>query len=100
MAKKSNFWYILVMTDNGPVFVTKINYMDRTAEWNVSEKPLEMSKAQAQDIAMGLTLNFSMAYAVCQSWKIEDQPYLYNRGKFVWQFNVDEEEDDESDNNA
>ena len=31
MAKKQNYLYVLVMADNGPVLVTKINWSDKTA---------------------------------------------------------------------
>lgn len=98
MAKKSNYWYVLVCTDEGPKFVTKIHHFEKVAEWNETEAPLELSKSSAQDLAMGLTLNFNIAYAVCQSWQIDTHPFLYSKGHFVWQFK--EEENDESDNNA
>lgn len=93
MANKKNYWYVLVMTDNGPKFVTKVNYSDKTAEWNYNEEPLELDRGRAQDLSMGLTLNSNMAYAVCQSWEIDSHPYRYSMGKFEWKWNEEEEED-------
>lgn len=84
MAKKSNYWYVLVMTNEGPKFVTEVNYMDKTAKWDKLEKPLEMSKQSAQDLAVGLCLNFNMAYAVCQPFEIDSQPYIYSKGHLEW----------------
>lgn len=84
MAKKKNYWYVMVMSDGGPVFVTKINYGDRTAEWNKLEKPLEMDKDRAQDLALGLNLNFHTAYAVCQPFELVTQPYRYEEWEIEW----------------
>jgi hypothetical protein len=41
MAKKQNYYYVLVMTNNGPVFVTSVNNLDKTAYWDKNEKPLD-----------------------------------------------------------
>ena len=90
MAKKKNYWYVLVMSDNGPVFVTKINYGDRTAEWNKLEKPLEMDKDRAQDLALGLNLNFHTAYSVCQTFELDRQPYRYSDWHIEWKENEKE----------
>ena len=84
MAKKKNFWYVLVMTNYGPVFVTKINYGNRTAEWNKLEKPLEMSAERAKDLATGLMMNFNTALPVCSPIAIEMQLYYYDKGQFEW----------------
>ena len=94
MAKKQNYWYILVMTDNGPVFVTKVNYSNKTAEWNKLEKPLEFNQYVAKDTALGLNLNFNMAYAVCYPVPIETQPYRYEIGQFEWKFDKEEQDND------
>ena len=90
MAKKKSFWYVLVMTESGPTFVTKINHSDKTAEWNKDEKPLEMGEYMAKDLAMGLCANMHMSYAVCHFYELENQPYRYEMGKFKWENKKDE----------
>ena len=77
MAKKKNFWYVLVITNYGPVFVTKVNNTNKTAEWNSLEKPLELDAFWAKDLALGLNLNFNLAYPVCYPIEIDTQPYNY-----------------------
>lgn len=64
MANKQNYWYVLVITNTGAKFVTKLNYNNKTAEWNEKEKPLEMNQTRAKDISIGLMMNFHQAYAV------------------------------------
>ena len=84
MAKKQNYYYVLVMTNNGPVFVTKVNNANKTAEWNKLEKPKEFTKFWAEDLTLGLNLNFNMAFTVCSKFEIDYQPYYYNKGQFEW----------------
>jgi len=81
---KKNHYYVLVITNDGPKFVTKVNYGDKTAEWNYKEKPLEMSKSEAEDLVLGLNLNYNMAYLVCQKWEIESHPYYYEHYELSW----------------
>ena len=84
MAKKKNFWYVLVFTESGPVFVTKVNNADRTAEWVKTDKPIEFSDSWAKDLSMGLTWNGNLAYAICSPVTVDHQPYMYSNGKFEW----------------
>ena len=84
MAKKKEYWKVLVMTNNGAVFVTKTNNWERTAEWNKKEKPLDFTKADAQYLAMGLTMNGHLAFATCNTWDMDKQPYRYEEGNFYW----------------
>lgn len=93
MAKKKNYWYVLVMSDDGPVFVTKINYGDRTAEWNKLEKPLEMDKDRAQELTLGLNLNLNISFAVCQPFELDHQPYRYSDWHIEWTENEKEVEE-------
>lgn len=83
--KKSNYWYVLVMTDAGPVFVTKVNYANKTAEWDREGKPLEMDKSRAQDLTLGLNLNMHMSVAVCQPFQLDSQPYNYKKWQIKWE---------------
>ena len=83
-SKKKNFYYVLVITASGPKFVTKINHRDKTAEWNEDEAPLELGKYMAEDICMGLNLNYHCAYTVHMPFEIESQPYRYNVAHIEW----------------
>lgn len=92
MAKKKNFWYVIVMANHGPVFVTKINHSDKTAEWNKEEAPLELDEFRAKDLALGLNLNLNSAFAVCQPFEIDRQPFRYDKGEFEWKWKENEDE--------
>ena len=52
-SKKKLHYYVLVISEDGPKFVTKVNNSDKTAEWNYDEKPLEFDKFWAEDLATG-----------------------------------------------
>ena len=89
--KKKSYHYVLVMTGGGPVFVTSVDRTDRVAHWDKQEKPLEMGKYWAEDLALGLNLNGNLCYPVCSQWEIDRQPYRYNQGRLKWVEGVDEE---------
>lgn len=91
--KKKYHWYVLVMSNDGPKFVTKINWADKTAEWDYKEAPLELDKSTAQDLAWALTLNWHIAFAVCTQFEVSGHPYIYDR--YDLQF-VEKEAEDES----
>ncbi len=91
---KKNHWYVLVMSDGGPVFVTKANYATKTAEWNKLEKPLELDKSRAEDLILGLNLNFHSAFAVVMPFEIDTQPYRYSDWKIEWVKRGDEEDEE------
>jgi hypothetical protein len=86
-SKKKNHYYVLVMTDAGPKFVTKINYSNKTAEWNTDDAPLEMGKYQAEDLVLGLNLNFNQAYMICHPITLESHPYRYDAYHIKWEEN-------------
>lgn len=92
---KKNYWYVLVLTDKGPVFVTSVEYSPKVAYWNKKEVPKEFGEAQAKDLAMGLSVNGFIAYPICNFYDLETQPYYYNKGHFEWV--EGEEETDEQD---
>jgi len=86
MAEKKNHWYIMVLTTTGPRFVTEICYFPhKEAHWDKLGTPLELSKSQAQEVALGLCVNGHLAYSVCQLFEIDHQPYFYDKGKFRWE---------------
>lgn len=90
--KKTNHYYVLVISAEGPVFVTKVNNSDKTAEWDWKEKPLEFDKFWAEDLVIGLNFNMTRAYLVCQKWEMEHQPYRYEDWKIRWQKREKEED--------
>lgn len=93
--KKKNFWYVLVLTNDGPVFVTGIKYVPhKYAEWQKDQKPLELDESVAKDLATGLMVNFYSAYPVCAPIELDNQPYFYDRGKFEWIWNDDQKQKD------
>lgn len=91
MAKAQNHFYILVFTEDGPIYVTGLDYANKYAHWNRLEKPLEINEVKAQDVVLGLNLNGYLAQVVKSKWEIEGQPYRYKVGKMVWQ-TVEKEE--------
>lgn len=80
---QTKWWYVLVLTDKGPKFVTNVG-SDHTAEWDVTKPPYEMNAKWAAEIAKGLTWNGWISYAVCSEFEITHQPYLYSMGHFEW----------------
>jgi hypothetical protein len=84
MAAKKNFYYVLVFGEGGPKYVTKVNHSNKTAHWNESEKPLELGKYNAEDLALGLNCNFFNAVVVSSRFEIETQPYNYSMFEIDW----------------
>ena len=91
--KKKIHYYVLVISNEGPKFVTSVNNCDRTAEWNYKDKPMEFDKYWAEDLALGLAVNGHMAYTVAQKWELDSQPYRYEDYKI--QFVKREDDEDE-----
>ncbi len=84
MAKKAKeYWYVIVMTKNGAVFVTGIQEHNM-AEWNKTKPPRKFEKDYAKGVAFGLTVNGYLAYAVATSYELTSQPYRYEIGNFYW----------------
>lgn len=83
--KKKNFWYVMVMTGTGPVFVTSVNHAEKMAHWDKDKNPMELGEFTAKDLAMGLMCNMTSAYPVCAPIEIDHQPYLYSHGQFKWE---------------
>ena len=90
MAKKKNYWYVLVLTDDGPKFVTEVEYGTKTAHWDKLAKPLEMNEVCAKDLAFGLMCNMYVAFPVCLPIEWTNQPYRYEHGHFEWVENKEE----------
>ena len=93
--KQKNWYYVLVMSNDGPVFVTKIEYSTKYAHWDKTEKPLAMDKSRAEDLTLGLNLNFHTAFMVCSKFELDTQPYRYDAYHIEWKENEKEEQDNE-----
>ena len=93
MANQKNHYYVLVMSDEGPVFVTSVNYGNKTAEWNKLEKPLEMGKSSAEDLVLGLNLNWHTSFLVAMKFELDHQPYRYADYHIEWKKNDESEEE-------
>ena len=92
--KTKNHYYVLVFADNGPAYVTSVNYADRSARWEKDKNPKEFSKSEAEDLVFGLRCNWFNAVVVYLPIDIDSQPYNYRYYdcKFV-EKKVDEEEE-------
>lgn len=75
--KKANHYYVLVFVDNGPAYVTSVNYADRSARWDKDKVPMEFSKSEAESLVFGLCCNFFNAVVVTRPVEIDCQPYNY-----------------------
>ena len=58
---------------------------------NEFEKPKNLSKSLANDIATGLSWHEHSAVVVSSPIEIEHQPYFYEMGRFKWVNNVTED---------
>ena len=84
MAKRKNHYYVLVMTNYGPVFVTSVDRTNRTAHWDATAAPLEFDKYWAEDLTMGLLCNGYTVFTVYSRIPQDTQAYIYDKGHFEW----------------
>lgn len=95
-AKKKYHYYVMVFTNDGPKYVTKI-LPHHTAEWKWQDKPLEMSASWAEDVYTGLCLNFFTAVLVKSRFEIDHHPYRYDEWQIDWKKREEEEEGQKGD---
>lgn len=89
--RKKKFHYVLVLTNEGPVFVTDVDYSTRYAAFNRLEKPRLFPSAEiAEDLALGLNLNCITAVHVVMPFELDRQPYHYEFGHFKWEDTKDD----------
>lgn len=87
--KKAEYYYVLVFTEGGPVYVT---FVERNwAYWNKNETPMHFSKETAEQLATGICCNGNSAVVVCSITELPEQPYHYDLGRFKWVNNVTED---------
>ena len=89
--KDKEYWYVIVMTDDGPKFVTGTGDHNM-AYWEKDEAPEELGEFWAKDIAKGLLLNCYSAFPVCSPIELSHQPYDYKRWHIEWKENESEVE--------
>lgn len=80
---KKVYYYVLVITEYGPVFVTGTGE-HHVAYWDKDKEPKEYPKSVAEDITLGLGLNGYSAFTVMSHWEIDYQPYNYKNGEMTW----------------
>lgn len=76
--KTERHYYILVFTDGGPVYVTKVDHTSKTSFWDCHQTPKEFSKSVAEDISYGLLLNGYLSVVAESPCEITSQPYRYD----------------------
>ena len=77
MANQKTYYYVLVFTGEGPVYVTSVNNADRWAQWDKSKKPKLFQRSYAEELVLGLTLNGHNAVMICSKFE-QYQPYNYD----------------------
>lgn len=91
MANQKNYYYVLVFTDEGPVYVTSVNNATNYARWDREEEPKAISKSYAEDVVFGLRCNGYRAVLVTTKYE-EVQPYNYKDWNLTFvRKNTDEE---------
>lgn len=69
-------YYVLVVTEDGGKFVTKVDNATKTAYWDSKGKPLAFNKSYADDLALCLTLNFHLAFTLKSYHELKGQIFL------------------------
>ena len=69
-------YYVLVVTDDGGKFVTKVDNATKTAYWDSKGKPLAFSKSYADDLALCLTINFYPAFTLKSYHELKGQIFI------------------------
>ena len=69
-------YYVIVKTEDGAKFVTKVNNATKTAYWDSNEKPTSFKKSYAEDLALCLTLNFHLAFVLKSYHELKGQVFL------------------------
>ena len=70
------FYYVIVATEDGGKFVTKVDNATKTAYWDSNEKPMSFNKSYADDLALCLTLNFHLAFTLKSYHELQSQIFI------------------------
>ena len=69
-------YYVVVATEDGAKFVTKVDNATKTAYWDSNEKPMSFNKSYADDLALCLTLNFHLAFTLKSYHELKSQIFI------------------------
>ena len=69
-------YYVVVATEDGAKFVTKVDNATQTAYWDSKEKPLPFNKTYADDLALCLSLNFYPAFTLKSYHELKSQIFI------------------------
>ena len=69
-------YYVVVATEDGAKFVTKVDNATKTAYWNSKEKPIFFNKSYADDLALCLTLNCYPAFTLKSYHELKSQIFI------------------------
>lgn len=84
MANNKSYYYVLVFTNGGPVYVTSQDYATKTSYWDKSKEPKLFTMHTADDLVFGLRCNGYQAVTVKSAVEIDYQPYRYSAYKIEW----------------
>lgn len=69
-------YYVVVATEDGAKFVTKVDNATKTAYWDSKEKPLPFNKSYADDLALCLSINFYPAFTLKSYHELKAQIFI------------------------
>ena len=69
-------YYVVVATEDGAKFVTKVDNATKMAYWDSKEKPMSFNKSYADDLALCLTLNFHLAFTLKSYHELKSQIFI------------------------
>ena len=69
-------YYVVVATEDGAKFVTKVDNATKMAYWDSKEKPMFFNKSYADDLALCLTLNFHLAFTLKSYHELKSQIFI------------------------
>ena len=69
-------YYVVVATEDGAKFVTKIDNATKTAYWDSNEKPMAFNKTYADNLALCLSINFYPAFTLKSYHELKGQIFL------------------------
>ena len=69
-------YYVVVATEDGAKFVTKVDNATKTAYWDSKEKPMSFNKSYADVLALCLTLNFHLAFTLKSYHELKSQIFI------------------------
>ena len=69
-------YYVVVRTEDGAKFVTKVDNATKTAYWDSKEKPLPFNKSYADDLALCLSINFYPAFTLKSYHELKAQIFI------------------------